>query len=79
MYMYNLNEHSDNFFYTSGSLCQFRRDEINGNAGVTTANSSSFKYRSNLIGDVAAKGVKGVKLAVWLKYLSNFWQSLKFL
>ena len=35
MHMYNLIEYSDNYSDTSGSLWQFKRDEINGNADVT--------------------------------------------
>ena len=81
--MYNLTEYSDNYSDTSGSLCQFRRDEQpkenNGEIShVSTDNSSSFKYKSNFIGTIANGGRKnGVKIAVPLKYLSNFWRSLE--
>ena len=34
MPMYNLIEYSDNFSDTSGSLCQFKRDEIEGNVDL---------------------------------------------
>ena len=48
----------------------------NGNpANVTTADSSSFKYRSSFFKSLTAadNGVfKNVKIAVPLKYLSNF-------
>ena len=78
MHMYNFIEYSNNYSNTSGSLWQFKRDEINGNTNVTTDNFSSFKYKSNLIGDVAADGTaKGVIIAVPFKYLSNFWRSLE--
>ena len=44
-------------------------------------NSSSFKYKSNLIGNTDVDGAnrkkENVKLAVPLKYLSNFWRSLE--
>ena len=43
MAMYNLIEYSDNYSDTSGSLWQFKRDEIEGNADLTVNNSSSFK------------------------------------
>ena len=33
--MYNLIEYSDNYSDTSGSLSQFKRDEIEGNADLT--------------------------------------------
>ena len=42
--MYNLIEYSDNYSDTSGSLWDFKRDEIDNNADVTNNNSSSFKY-----------------------------------
>ena len=35
MPMYNLIEYSDNFSDTSGSLCQFKRDEIEGNVDLS--------------------------------------------
>ena len=51
MPMYNLIEYSDNYFDTSGSLWQFKRDEIDVdltvNAQYIPNNSSSFKYKSN--------------------------------
>ena len=83
MPMYNLIEYSDNYSDTSGSLWQFKRDEPpkenNGNiSNVSTDNSSSFKYKSNFIGTIPNGGRKnGVKIAVPLKYLSNFWRSLE--
>ena len=54
MPMYNLIEYSDNYSDTSGSLWQFRRDEIEGNVDLTVYNhipnnSSSYKYKSSLI------------------------------
>ena len=39
MSMYNLIVYSDNYSDTSGSLWQFKRDEIANNANVTVANS----------------------------------------
>ena len=52
--MYNLIEYSENYPDTSGRLWQFKRDEQNMNNGnsanVTTTDSSSFKYKSSLIG-----------------------------
>ena len=58
MPMYNLIEYSDNYSDTSRSLWQFKRDEIATNANVYNANSSSFKYKSSLIGNLAADGKK---------------------
>ena len=80
MPMYNLIEYSDNYSDTSGSLWNFKRDEIIGNINLTNNNSSSFKYKSNLIGNADAdetnRKKEGVKIVVLLKYLSNFWRSL---
>ena len=78
MAMYNIIEYSDNYSDTSGSLWQFKRDEVEGDVDLTVDdnhvpnNSSSFKYKSSFITDR-----NGVKIAVPLKYLSNFWRSLE--
>ena len=78
MPMYNLIEHRDNYSDTSRSLWQFKRDEIEGHVDLTRDNnhipnnSSSFKYKSSFI-----TNRNGVKIAVPLKYLSNFWRSLE--
>ena len=81
MPMYNLIEYSDNYSDTSGSLWQFKRDEIERDVDSTADNSSSFKYKANLIGNTVADGANRkknpVKIAVPLKYLSNFWRSLE--
>ena len=70
---------SDNYSDTSESLWQFKRDEIIDNADVTSDNNApSFKYKANLIGNTGDDRIKnGVKIAVPLKYLSNFWRSLE--
>ena len=77
--MYNLTEYSDNYSDTSGSLWQFRRDEIINNADVTNDNNApSFKYKASIIGNTRDNGIKSkVKIAVPLKYLSNFWRLLE--
>ena len=76
---YNLIEYSDNYPDTSGSLWDFKRDEIVDNADVTNDdNAPSFKYKASIIGNTEDNGRKsGVKIAVWLKYLSNFGRSLE--
>ena len=79
MPMYNLIEYSDNYSDTSGSLWQFRRDEIEGNVDLTVYNhipnnSSSYKYKSSLI-----TNRNSIKIAGPLKHLSNFWRSLEIL
>ena len=67
-----------------GSLWQFKRDEQNMNNGnpahVTTADWSSFKYKSSFFKSPTDddNGVfENVKIAVPLKYLGNFWRSLE--
>ena len=72
-------EYSDNYSDTSGSLWCFKRDEVANNANVANNdNAPSFKYKANLIGDTEADGTKQrIKVAILLKYLSNFWRSLE--
>ena len=41
-------------------------------------NAPSFKHKASLIGDTGNNGRKnGIKIAVPLKYLSNFWRPLE--
>ena len=77
--MYNFTEYSDNYSDTSGSLWHFKRGEITNNVDVTNDdNAPSFKHNASLIGDTENNGRKhGIKVAVPLKYLSNFWISLE--
>ena len=79
MPMYNLIEYHVNYSSTSGSLWHFGRDEIINNADVTNDdNAPSFKHKASLSGNTEANGTKnGVKIAVPLNYLSNFWSSLE--
>ena len=84
MSMYNLIEYNDNYSDTSGSLCQFKRNEVPANnADLTINNSQSFKYKAVLLGKIAGavnntnSSVKEAKIVVPLKYLSNFWRSLE--
>ena len=54
MPMYNLIEYSDNYSDTSGSLWQFKRDEVPvNNADLTIDGSKSFKYKAALLGKTA--------------------------
>ena len=83
MPMYNLIEYSDNYQHSSATLYQYKRDEppeADAVADLTVNNSSSFKYKINLLGDpVHAGGIarRNVKVVVPLKYLSNFFRSLE--
>ena len=78
MPMYNLIEFSDNYCDTSGSLRQFKRDEIEGDVDLTVDdnhipnNLSLFKYKPSFI-----TNRNGVKIVVPPKYLGNFWRSLE--
>ena len=77
--MYNLIEYIDNYSDTSGSLWGFKKDDLANSANVTNDdNAPSFKYKASSIGNAENNGTKsGVKIAVPLKYLSNFWRTLE--
>ena len=83
MPMYNLIEYSDNYQDSSATLYQYKRDEppeANAIANLTTYNSSSFKYKVELLGNPVRDGAiakSSVKVVVPLKYLSNFFRSLE--
>ena len=75
MPMYNFIEYSDNYSHTSGSLWQFKRDEVPaGNADLTINNPQSFKYKAVLLGKTATavantnSSVKDAKIVIPLKY-----------
>ena len=68
MLMYNLIKYNDNYSKTSGSLWQYYKDEANDNL----TDSESFKSKMKIIGNIQ----KMVIIAP-LKYLSNFWRTLK--
>ena len=85
MPMYNLIEYSDNYQDSSATLYQYKRDEPpDNNVNLTADNSTSFKYKVNLLGNIAAAdpdnarvGKLNIKIVVPLKYLSNFFRSLE--
>ena len=83
MPMYNLIEYSDNYQDSSATLYQYKRDEPpedDAVADLTTDNSSSLKYKISLLGNsVVANNIAriNVKVAIPLKYLSNFFRSLE--
>ena len=87
MPMYNLIEYSDNYQDSSATLYQYKRDEPpedDAVADLTADNSSSSRYKIELLGNVTevagnAAGVRrlNVKIVVPLKYLSNFFRSLE--
>ena len=81
--MYNLIESRDNYSDMSGSLGQFKRDEISANNADLAINSSkSFKYKTAPVGTTADTAnnnsfVKNTKIVVPLKYFSKIWRSLE--
>ena len=85
MPIYNLIEYSDNYQDSSATLYQYKRDEppeAKAIADLTVNDSSSFKYKVNLLGNPDLDGViakRSVKVVVPLKYLSNFFRSLEML
>ena len=64
-------------------MWQFKRDELNvvTNPDVTTDNSTSFKYKSSLLGESTADGAsrkfKDVKAVVPLRYVCGFSRSFE--
>ena len=94
MNMYNLIEYSDNYSDSTASSYQFKRQEqsydANGNVVGINNNSSSFEYKSNLLGKptnidpndntrlIGANAEwKNAQIIVPLKYISSFFRSLK--
>ena len=82
MPMYNLIEYSDNYQDSSATLCHYKRDEPpegDPSPNLAVDNSSSFKYKVKLLGDpvVANNSARRNVKVVPLKYLSNFFRSLK--
>ena len=77
MPMYNLLEYSDNYQNSTGGLYQFKRDEPPDDNADVAYNTSSFVYKSKLIGGTDDNNVNNVKLVVPLKYVSSFSRSLE--
>ena len=88
--MYNLIEYSDllNYSDASGSLCQFKKDEVPDNNDDLKIdddgifNSTLFQYKAALVGKKSDyfnpnSFVKNTQLVVPIKYLSNFWRLLE--
>ena len=86
MLIYNLTEYSSNYSLPTESLWFYSKDEATVfNADIVNDNNfKSFKYEANLLGNTVAQVnnaanviLKNAAIAVPLKYLSNFWRSLK--
>ena len=85
--MYNLINYSSNYSETRGSLWFYSKDEatnFNNNVG-NTYKFKSFEYKAKVLGSTVAQPalneangiLKKTTIALPLKYLSNFWRSLK--
>ena len=82
MPMYNLIEYLDNYQNSSATLYQYKRDEPPDDIvdNLTQDNSKSFDYKVKLLGNpIFANNTArlNIKIAVPLKYLSNFSRSLE--
>ena len=74
MPMYNLIEYSDSYSKTSGSLWQYYKDDPSNNI----ADSESFKFNVKITVKFSSnRNTNDVEIIVPLKYLSNFWRTLK--
>ena len=74
MPIYNLQECSNNYVKTSGSLVQYYRDEPNNNL----ADSASFKSKIKITGKAPNDGnEKDIEIMVPLKNLSYFLRTLE--
>ena len=84
MPMYNLLEYSKNYRKTTGSLCNYYRDELNSSTDDndimhSILNSGSFDYKANFIENGVTHNnltKNDAKVVVPLKNISNFWRSL---
>ena len=86
MPMYNLIEYSDNYSETSGILWQYCRDEpsLDADNAITDFNEANaytdlFKIKEKITGQIGNNGTKNFEIMLPLKYLSNFWKTLKML
>ena len=90
--MYNLIEYSDNYSKTSGSLWQYCKDipAVDNNGAIVDFNGANatdtFIFKSEITGETPANNNNGniaervdVEIMIPLKYLSNFWRTLKML
>ena len=82
--MYNLIEYSDVYSKASKSLWQHYRYETalgNNNKIIdfraNNNNSITFKYKHQITGQKGNCGKKTVEIMVQLKYLSNFWRTVR--
>ena len=83
MSMYNLIKYSDNYAKTTGRLWKYCKDipALNANDDIiifAEGNlTGSFNFKTKITGQTGNDGTKDVEIMVPLKYLSNFWRTLK--
>ena len=82
--MYNLIGYSKNYWKTSGNLWQYCKDipAVNNNGDILILNGNnntdSLNFKSKIKGTTDDDGdIENVEIMVPLKYLSNFWRTLK--
>ena len=84
MSMYNLIEYINNYSKTTGNLWQYYRDELvlNNAGGVIDFPdvdniSTVLKFKQKITGRTGNRWTNHIQMIVSLKYLSNFWTTLK--
>ena len=81
MPMYNLIKYSDNYSKTSGNIWQYCKDilAVNNNGNLVDFNGAnatdSFNFKTKITGQT--NGIINIDIMVALKYLSNFWRTVK--
>ena len=83
MLKYNLIEYSDDYSKRSGSFWKYTKDipALNNNNAILDLTSNnltdSYNFKVKMTGQTGDNGTKNVEIIVPLKYLSNFWRTLK--
>ena len=83
MPMYNLIEYIDNYSKTPGSIWQYCKGipTVNDDGNVVNFNGAnntdSFNLKNKLTGQTNNDGIINVEIMVPLKYLINFWRTIK--
>ena len=84
MPVYNLIEYSDNYLKTSENLCQYCKDipAVNNDGNIVYFNGAnatdSFNIKTKITGQTNNnERIDNVEIMIPLKYLSNFWRTLK--
>ena len=80
MQIYNLIEYSDDYWETSGSLCQYCKDEPDDNI----TDSQSFKFKSKHTNNIGTNDTVDVEVAVLfpharISYFSFYYNGICFI